>query len=298
MKYNEIISNNDIKYIMYVDASGDDGFDFREMRGDGSSPCYTVAAFATAIEDIPHNIEVLNNAKKLLGHQDNKSELKYTKVRRHRKSEEIHNEILDNLKGTLFIFNAFKKRDLDMSDKPFLSSLCHYLPIKVLSDSYHDEAENFCIVVDHMKTFEEKGVSFMLESDTDGYNLEKQICYMDSKDADARLIQIADFFSGLYRNFFESIYNNPDEFRKCLYSCPPCIDRFNRNRGSKYKCLFSKSGIHLTPQISIYISKSLRIVLKDSKYSFAVSCGIGAYPIRLGKAIEFIDCKLNSSYRK
>lgn len=297
MKYSDIIENNDIRYIIYIDASGDDGFDFRESRGDGSSPCYTVAAFLTAVEDIPHNIQVLNNAKRLFGHTDNKSELKYTKVRRHFNACKIHDELLDNLKGTLLIENAFKQYDIPASDKAILSSLCHSFPISLLSSYFLDDWKHFCIVIDHMKAVEENLVTGLLKMQDSRKTIESHICYMDSKDKNAPLIQVADFFAGMYRNFFEELYTDREVFNKIMYSCYPCRQcALMLKHRYKRKCLFTKSKIKI-PYTS-YIKKSTRLLKKDAQYGFTISVGILSLPVHLCQSFSFIDCKLNDYCRK
>lgn len=179
--YSDIISNNDIKHIAYVDASGDDGFSFSDIKGQGSSLCYTVAVFISDIENIEHNISILNNAKKLFGHTDLNNELKYTKLRRHYKSEQIHDEILNNIKGQLIIHNAFKK-ELNYDEKPILSGLCHALPLNALSKIYDNESHNTLIIVDRMKEVEQNNVSFIVnELEKDVYT-NFPVLYMDSKD--------------------------------------------------------------------------------------------------------------------
>lgn len=298
MKYKEILKRNDIKYIIYVDASGDDGFDFRDSKGDGSSPCYTVAAFLTAVEDIPHNISVLNNAKKIFGHKDEKSELKYTKVRRHFKSVEIHNELLDNLKGTLVIQNAFKKYHVMPSNKPSLTGLCHSLSIALLSSSYETTLDNVCVVIDHMKAYEEAYVIDAFKNFEEQRVLESHICYMDSKDKDASLIQVADFFAGMYRNFFEEIYTDEVIFNKLLHACPPCKKLLHGYPAQKLKskCLFDKRKIKIP--YANYIKKSTRLLKKEKSYHFAVPTGVYTMPNHLWPILSFIDCKLNADFQK
>ena len=67
-------------YVMYVDASGDDGFKFEK----DSSICYCAAALLVKQEDISHNLAILEQIKKIVGCKAT-DEVKYSKIRRHRR---------------------------------------------------------------------------------------------------------------------------------------------------------------------------------------------------------------------
>ena len=65
----------DSEYVMYVDASGDDGIKFDA----GSSLMYSVSCFLLKREDIPHNMSILSQIKGLMGAKET-DEVKYNKV--------------------------------------------------------------------------------------------------------------------------------------------------------------------------------------------------------------------------
>ncbi|MCL2249565.1 MAG: phosphotransferase, partial [Oscillospiraceae bacterium] len=72
-------------YIIYVDASGDDGLKFEK----GSSLCFVASSVIIHKDDMSHNIAILNEIKKLMGGKVT-DEVKYSKVRRHYNAEKIH----------------------------------------------------------------------------------------------------------------------------------------------------------------------------------------------------------------
>ena len=73
------VDPNQFDYVMYVDASGDDGFAFER----GATICYAAAAFLVKKEDIAHNLEILKQIKAIVGCNE-KDEVKYSRIRRHR----------------------------------------------------------------------------------------------------------------------------------------------------------------------------------------------------------------------
>lgn len=296
MKYKNIIANSNIQYIAYVDASGDDGFNFKEAKGEGSSICYTVALFISAIKDIQHNISVLNHAKMLYGHQDLKNELKYSKLRRHYNSDEIHNYIMDNLQGTLIVYNTFKKHHLSIADKKSLSCLCHCIALDGLSNIYQNQSDKILIIVDRMKKVEEDAVSSLAYDYNPNKYTDYPIIYMDSKDFNAPLIQIADFFAGMCRSVFEKMYHNKEEFNNnYVKTCKLCIESKLFKKSSK-NCLFKRRKVNI-PNTQ-YIKKSLRLLYKDSKQNIIVTFGLGARPANLSTCLSFVDCILNKTYQR
>lgn len=81
MKEQDIEFQN-YNYIMFVDASGDDGFNFKEKSCDGSSFTFVSSCFVVKPEDIAHNEAVLNEMKAALNLPVEK-ELKSTTLKRH-----------------------------------------------------------------------------------------------------------------------------------------------------------------------------------------------------------------------
>lgn len=213
-------------YIMFVDASGDDGFKFDK----GSSLCYAVSCFLVKKPDLEHNINILNKIKHLMNYDINNPnhELKYTSLRRHPKSKESH-EYLKELKGSLFSTIAFKEfligdPNFEADDK-FFSSACHTLSIQSIKNyCSENDINNVLIVIDRMKKLEMDNVAFLSE-----FNLKKidniknfDIIFKDSKDKDFQLIQIADVLSGINRNFFE-LYKTCSGFIEFWKKCPLCL---------------------------------------------------------------------------
>lgn len=103
----QAININKYKYIMFVDASGDDGYVFRETSNSGSSYSFVVSCFMTKPEDYAHNINVLLSMKKAMFVKP-EQEIKSTALRRSRYSDRVYDE-LQNLKGTCFSLIADKK---------------------------------------------------------------------------------------------------------------------------------------------------------------------------------------------
>lgn len=289
--FKDVMQSGDIKYIAYVDGSGDDGFSFSDDKGQGSSNCFTVAIFISDVDDIEHNVSVLNECKKLSGHKDSTSELKYTKLRRHPNSGKIHDLIFSQIKGTVIIQNAFKRYHMSPDDKEYLTAICHSFPIAKLQELYNDECENVCVVIDRMKKHEQEGVIDGVEQlQENDANISTKIFYMDSKDRNTPLIQIADFFSGMYRELFELVYLNKSDFDK-LKVCYTCFHagHIKRARKELVRCVYKKRKINIPELLKKRLYESGHLLYKNSSNN-ALLYGINMLPPKLSPYFTFIDC--------
>lgn len=213
-------------YVMYVDASGDDGFKFEK----DSSICYCAAALLVKQEDISHNLAILEQIKKIVGCKAT-DEVKYSKIRRHRRGAEAL-ELLRNLKGKMSCYLTFKKElnadEIIGDGSKFLSVSCHAMALQSI-DYYSFKAnEKILIAIDRMKKTEEKPLEYVLSSgvlsgqEHPERNFTHEVIFRDSKDSNFLLIQIADLLCGIVREHFEQSEINLDmRYFKAL--CPNCI---------------------------------------------------------------------------
>lgn len=212
-------------YNVYVDASGDNGFRFEK----GSTTCYSVAIFATKTSDEEYNHEILINIKTVL-HAKPRDEVKYSTLRRHKNSELAHT-LMGQAKGILVL--AVVRKQL-MQPKELLTSVIHSLPIdnipKIIGENNVGN-----IFIDQMKRPEELGVNYLLrESKTaatinDGNTpIGERVLFEDSKRA--KLLQLADFYAGAARYFFEEY-----EKREHPLPCVACFGNIGKNHGARTK---------------------------------------------------------------
>lgn len=286
-------------YIAYVDASGDDGYKFMP-NGQGSSRCYAVAMFVVKKEDIEYNIKILDEIKGLVGCKP-EHEVKYTTLRRNKKSIEIH-DIVSKLRGTLVSWIAFKESItdpifLDVKNK-VLPQFCHVFPINSVNNVLKDEiGTNILIAVDVMKKVEMDGVKHLVE---DTFNNNKStnenhinnynIKFKDSKDKDFQLIQIADILSGIIRTSFESWPLEHEIWTRCK-TCNSLI----HTKKAKLLCKYKNKGTHLENSNNLF--KIIPLFLKEETYNRVVLYGISPFPVEFANKITFIDCLLNKEYK-
>lgn len=296
--FKDVMQSGNIKYIAYVDGSGDDGFSFSDDKGQGSSDCFTVAIFISDVEDIDHNISVLNECKKLSGHKDSTSELKYTKLRRHPNSEKVHDLIFSQIKGTVIIQNAFKRYHMSPDNKKYLTAICHSFPISKLQELYKDDCENVCVVIDRMKKHEQDGVidgvKHLQENDS---KISAKIFYMDSKDKNTPLIQIADFFSGMYRECFELVYSSKSGLDK-FKGCNACFRYGNiaKARREPVRCIYKKRKTKIPNLFKKRLYNSSHLLYKRSNNDVLLY-GINVFPLKLSPYFTFIDCNISQKIK-
>ena len=208
--------------VVFVDASGDDGFIFDDENGHNSSKLFLVSAFMTTPDNIEHNNSVLNSIKDELNLNHSK-ELKSTTLKRHRFAPQAYEHFSD-LRGVAFSQIAFKEKILNHNDtryyelvenkKKQLSGLIHSFPFHALQQlELLNSNTKVLIVFDNMKTIEEKSVLETLEEFNE-LDIEYNVIFADSKDSRFSLIQIADAICGTVRDFFET-ENFSNEFKIC-----------------------------------------------------------------------------------
>ncbi|HOK42792.1 MAG TPA: DUF3800 domain-containing protein [Thermoclostridium caenicola] len=279
------INISDFDYIMFVDASGDDGYKFKE-RNEGSSICYTVACLLMKQEDIMYNYDILKKLKSLISSKE-EQEIKYTTIRRHKKCNEIYRGLSD-LKATIYTMNAFKKEitdeDCKNTELKFLSSMCHYFPINIAGREFRNKDEvSLLIVIDRMKYIEMENVSNFIEDcfcrDDNGnceYN-NYELIFRDSKDQKFLGLQLADWIAGMFRHFSEELYQDSYIWR----TCPLCLSM------KKKLCHYYRKK-----QVPIYclpIKPILKLCNTDESGKRLFNSYI-AYPIEHTKHGFILDC--------
>lgn len=223
---------------MYVDASGDDGFNFEKC----SSTCYAAASLLVKQEDLPHNLEILNEIKRIIGCKQ-KDEVKYSKIRRHRRAAEALS-LLSNLKGSMAGYVVFKK-EVDQSrysGNKHMSIVCHYMALRTIEKFDFPQGSRVLLAIDHMKSTEEIPLNYVINTNTSENvknNIDLSVVFRDSKDSEFLLIQIADLLCGILREHFEQYETNQD-MRYFSVKCPPCETVFEAKR--KTTRLFCKNG--------------------------------------------------------
>lgn len=258
--------------VVFVDASGDDGFVFDREKGKNSSSIFLVSAFMTTPDNIEHNNKVLNSVKDELN-LPHSQELKSTTLRRHRFASQAY-ECFSDLRGVAFSEIAFKEiilkekqknkdkskySQLVQDEKKKLSGLSHSFPFYALEQlKLLNPNDKVLIVFDNMKTIEEESVLTELKN-LISPNIEYDILFADSKDDRFSLIQIADAVCGTVRDFFEN-----ENYSKNFKMCKIC-------KIGKKKCFKTPTGKKRLRKVNI--SKKHSIILdlhsrdKDSPFS-------------------------------
>lgn len=213
-------------YVMYVDASGDDGFKFEK----DSSICYCAAALLVRQKDIPHNLAILGQIKKIVGCKTT-DEVKYSKVRRNKRGPEAL-ELLKDIKGRMSCYIVFKKElsqeEIPQKGSKSLSVTCHAMALDCMNYFEFAANEKILIVIDRMKHTEEEPLGNIISDRL--FNAPKQpnsnfsydVLFRDSKDSSYLLIQVADLLCGIVREHFEQYESN----KNMLYFkniCPKCF---------------------------------------------------------------------------
>lgn len=222
------INIQDYDYFMFVDASGCDGTKFES----GSSSCYAVAGYLVAKEYLDEDIQTLCDIRRIISGDPNR-ELKYSTLRKHKKRDAAF-ALFNQFHGHALGRVAFKKvlvarNQFDSSNKIF-SVLMHAIAISFLQSYEEVSGKKVLIVVDRMKNTEETPVQFLASgrmqgniTNVAGYDL----VFRDSKDKDFQLIQVADFISGILREYFEQ-YESNSLMIDFWNRCPLCEN--NRKR--------------------------------------------------------------------
>ncbi len=254
------VSIENFDYIMFVDASGDDGFKFDK----GSSTCYSAAAFLVKQEDIPADVDVLRQIKDIVG-CDEKDEIKYSRIRRNRHGAQAL-RLMRKLHGYMSFDVIFKKEfrpeDVPGRNNKGMSSICHAMALRALDSFDFIDGKNVLIVIDRMKYTEEALLQYLVaENAINGKGFQEhsfsfKIIFRDSKDSNFLLLQIADLLCGTVREHFEQYETNEDMiYFKSI--CPLCNRiRLIKGPGSRHVCKNGKSRA-----VRIVHSKNLHNVM-------------------------------------
>ena len=283
--------------IVFVDASGDDGFSFHETSGNGSSFTFVVSCLAIDPIDFQYNCNLLNKMKTAL-HLPVESELKSTTLKRHRFSFDAYS-ILQNVKGDIFSFVAFKKA-IQKSHKKNLQELCdtstkqlsgltHSFPLYALTKTQIIyEGQNVLVVIDHMKKTETESVSKNYHLFGIDNLIHSDIIYRDSKSKKFPLIQLADAIAGSVRAYFEKKLETTS------------IQRFCQLCGrSKDVC---DKGMALKAWRSLAFTDSERIIMNLHKNRHVHNCimviSITTLPLNFYRRYLYLDCYFSGKHKK
>lgn len=282
--------------IIFVDASGDDGFSFKENSGDGSSYTYVVSCLVISPNEFEHNCTVLQSMKKALN-LSYETELKSTTLRRHRFSDNAYSE-LSKIQGDVFSFVVFKK---DLAQKAInedireivetkeISGLSHVAPLFALSKTklIEDDAK-VLIVIDHMKKTEQAAIDRWLKIFNIENKFSRTLIYRDSKSKEFPLIQLSDAIAGTVRNYFESTLNEKTLRRYC-----------EKCRIINNLC---KTGIPAKARKNYHFSNRYKIVLSLHKNRLVnnriMVVSITTFPLHYYHRYSYIDCILTRLNKK
>lgn len=278
------IDKNKYDYIIYADASGDDGLVNPAVKTPGcSSLVQTVAYFVTSRYDDSYNMEVLDDIKALIGLPSDK-ELKYRHIRKAHNPKNVF-DLICKLRGSLYSTTCFKIDYMKASpssdeycEPTILSALTHIAPYHL----FRQEANSLLFVFDHMKERDE----VLIPQANLGHPCD--IIFRDSKDCRFSLIQIADIFSGIIRNFIEHIEVEPTK------NLPPCFKKGDlcQNKVLMNVCKFSgfsKKRISI-PHATNFFRISPLMFVDDCGY--IVMHTFASVPVSSIKRYSFVDCTL------
>lgn len=211
------IKLSDYDYVMFVDASGDDGLCFES----GASKTYAVACYVIPANSLDASNQDIDDIKHIIGAIP-KQEVKSTTILRHKKRKEVLSFIRD-LGGDLYAHISFKEKmvehnmiNLDTVKNKFFSVVCHTYPIKVFSNYYKNK--RILVLIDNMKKIEQSLVQYILKTELDFVPSlptdDLDFCFIDSKSYMYRSIQFADIFAGILREYSAEILKS-GKYMKC-----------------------------------------------------------------------------------
>jgi len=274
---------NKFNYIIYADASGDDGLVNPSIKTPGcSSLTQVVAYFTTKVLDDDYNMQVLNKLKTSLGISTDK-EIKHRHIlKAHDKNKAF--SIIQELKGTLYAVVCFKKDYLKKDNKEYakdtLSALLHLAP----SISAKEEGQKL-LVFDHMKAKDETIIPNVKLEGID------EIIFKDSKDPKFALIQIADIFSGIIRDFVEN-FEDKDVNRPLCYKtkkyCNPKLKDLCKFKNKKATIPFATNLCKILP--------FLYHDLKHEDHCAVIPIRLTSIPLSSYKRYIFINCIFINKY--
>lgn len=198
---------------MFVDASGDDGYKFKDTSSDGSSYSFVVSCFVTTPQELEYNNQILLNMKHAIFVKP-EQEIKSTALKRHRNADAVYME-MKGLHGFAYSLITDKRllqtmptdykneyEEIESFVKKDLSGITHVFPYIALHNSnVLAEKDKVLIVIDNMKKREMDSIREIL---TGVPKEQYDLIFRDSKDKDFSLIQIADIFAGTIRTYYEN----------------------------------------------------------------------------------------------
>lgn len=260
--------------LVFVDASGDDGFKFASERGKGSSRVFAVAVLMLDGNRVPAAEEALLEIKKLAGVRPT-DEIKFTTVRRSSKRAAILRRLFA-IDCRLIFWVAIKERidDPELRDpsKKLLLQMVQAFPVSSIPEQIPNTfAGNIRVYIDRQKMVgDEKGIQRyidqMLHSGrtvSSGHVPKMETTFEDSRRV--KLIQLADLFSGYVREFFENL--NADSLS---YQCRSC----NPNR---VLCKYGRTKT-IPPQLRP-LSRIAKLLARDDNLLFLR--GLTLFPLDL-----------------
>lgn len=246
------------KYIMFVDASGDDGYKFKSTSSDGSSYSFVVSCFVTTPQELEYNKQILLDMKQAIFVKP-EQELKSTALKRHKNADAVYAE-MKNLHGFAYSLVTDKRilqtipdnpgvkhLDIESYIKNDLSGATHVFPYIALQNSnILSENDKILIVIDNMKKREMDSIKNILAgAPKEQYDL----IFRDSKDKNFPLIQIADIFAGTTRAYYENCL----PLKTHNQYCKICFSSLRSKAGNSNligKCANKKIKKLYTPYVS------------------------------------------------
>lgn len=293
---------NKYKYIMFVDASGDDGYKFKNTSSDGSSYSFVVSCFVTTPQDLEYNNHILLNMKHAIFVKP-EQEIKSTVLKRHRNADYVYME-MKKLRGFAYSLIADKRllqtapenykndfEEMSIIAKNHLSGITHLFPYIALRNSGNlSICDKVLIVIDNMKKREMDSIKNIIsEVPHEQYDL----IFRDSKDKDFTLIQIADIFAGTVRNYYENCLPLKLHNQYCKACCLLII---NNTKGAMLgKCFDRKAQKLYMPYVS---DKRFNIVIsfhKEKGEKNGLGSSLVILPVSQMFYFTYIDCHIHQT---
>ena len=264
------------EYVMYVDASGDDGIKFDL----GSSKCYAASAILMLKGDVAHNTAILSEIKHLMGAKPT-DEVKYSRMRRHPKKKELH-ERLKGIKGFLYSNVLYKEHD----PPSHIGAFAHTMALSTIAAHFKGLGDvHVEIVIDRMKQPEEEDVARLMRgySGSHGKLPEYDIIFRDSKALGFELIQVADILAGLTRCYFEGVVNEGDA-KPLFLLCQNCKTSVTvaRRKSKSHRQLMQKV-------LSLFYFNTAHHLYRNATAMVPGWC-LTIFPVRLGAQFQYIWC--------
>lgn len=291
------------KYIMFVDASGDDGYKFKKSSSEGSSYSFVVSCFVTTPQELSYNKQILLNMKKAIFVRP-EQEIKSTALKRHKNADLVYKE-MSHLHGFAYSLVADKRLlqnasadydsiwdEISFVAQSELSGVTHLFPYIVLRNSERlSENDKVLIVIDNMKKREMNSIREILSDDPpEHYDL----VFRDSKDKNFSLIQIADIFAGTIRTYYENCLPLKLHNQYCK-ACSTLI--LNNRKGIMLgKCFDKKSKKLYLPYVTDFKFNTVMYLHKDELSESFSETGCGdhfiIFPLSQLLYFTYIDCHI------